>query len=188
MAPDGVNADPGLYGSGQEPPFIQPSVSQDPVVIVITPKANYQNSGPADAYHATHEAYDLLQTTPCHQKLISEVRQTNFCDANSSDRNSAPQGTLNTTTCAPPKNVTAPSSKDCSMPMEGEPENVADAAAKDAHVSISLVTLDHEIQEKGKQIHEVMRLFKQATTLPLSSFVLQTPHHKNSTSVVSPPP
>jgi hypothetical protein len=49
------------------------------------------------------------------------------------------------------------------------------------------VTLDHATQEKGKQLHEVMRMFKQTTTLPLSSFLLHTPH-KNTVSTVPPLP
>jgi hypothetical protein len=32
--------------------------------------------------------------------------------------------------------------------------------------------------EKGKELHEVLRMFKQATTSPLSSFLLETPKHK----------
>jgi hypothetical protein len=44
--------------------------------------------------------------------------------------------------------------------------------------SIILVEIDPNIQEKGKELQEVMRLFKESTTQPLSSFVLQTPVHK----------
>jgi hypothetical protein len=40
--------------------------------------------------------------------------------------------------------------------------------------------------EKGKELLEVLRLFKQATTSPLSSFLLDTPKHKaNSKSQTS---
>jgi hypothetical protein len=44
------------------------------------------------------------------------------------------------------------------------------------------MSIDPETQEKGKQLQDILRLFKQATTQPLSSFILQTPVYKNKTS------
>jgi hypothetical protein len=43
---------------------------------------------------------------------------------------------------------------------------------------ISPHQVDQMIQEQGQQLHELLQLFKQTTTMPLSSYVLQTPTHK----------
>jgi hypothetical protein len=42
----------------------------------------------------------------------------------------------------------------------------------------SPVMIDSTTQEQGKQLHEVIRMFKEITTTPLSKFVLQTSKHK----------
>jgi AraC-like DNA-binding protein len=43
----------------------------------------------------------------------------------------------------------------------------------------SSISMDPTTQEQGKELQEVMRLFRETTTTTLSSFVLQTPLHKN---------
>jgi hypothetical protein len=43
--------------------------------------------------------------------------------------------------------------------------------------------IDSETQKKGRQLEEVMRLFKKATTYPLSSCILETPKHKSSSQI-----
>jgi hypothetical protein len=48
-----------------------------------------------------------------------------------------------------------------------------------AQANISLVAMDPGTLEKGRNLHEVLQLFKQSTTTPLSSSILQTPKHKN---------
>jgi hypothetical protein len=40
--------------------------------------------------------------------------------------------------------------------------------------------MDAEIQEQGRELPEVLHLFQQATTSPLSCSVLQTPSQKSS--------
>jgi hypothetical protein len=50
-------------------------------------------------------------------------------------------------------------------------------------MTINPVSMDATTQEQGNELQEVMRLFRETTTTPLSSFVLQTPLHplhKNS--------
>jgi hypothetical protein len=42
----------------------------------------------------------------------------------------------------------------------------------------SPVLMDQDTQNQGEELLEMLRLFKEATTSPLSSFVLQTPQHK----------
>jgi hypothetical protein len=44
--------------------------------------------------------------------------------------------------------------------------------------SLSLMEMDPSTQDKGKELQEMMRLFKETTTQPLSAFVLHTPVHK----------
>jgi hypothetical protein len=44
---------------------------------------------------------------------------------------------------------------------------------------ISQHQIDHTIQQQCKDLHELLQLFKQAYTEPLSSFILQTPKHKS---------
>jgi hypothetical protein len=48
--------------------------------------------------------------------------------------------------------------------------------------NVSLVAMDPDTLEKGKKLHEVLQLFKQATTTPPSSSILQTLKHKNKTT------
>jgi hypothetical protein len=48
--------------------------------------------------------------------------------------------------------------------------------------SISPTTIDTATQEKGKELQELLRMFRQATTIPLSSFILKTPNHKGITA------
>jgi hypothetical protein len=43
---------------------------------------------------------------------------------------------------------------------------------------ISPQIIDQDIQEQGKELHELLSLFKQANSEPLSAFVLQTPQQK----------
>jgi hypothetical protein len=50
------------------------------------------------------------------------------------------------------------------------------------HPLVSPQHIDKEIQDQGKEIHELLQLFKQANTEPLSSFILQTPKHKTTTA------
>jgi hypothetical protein len=47
-------------------------------------------------------------------------------------------------------------------------------------------TLDQSTQEKGLELHELLKQFKQATSTPLSRYVLRTPKHKIPTQVDSP--
>jgi hypothetical protein len=47
-------------------------------------------------------------------------------------------------------------------------------------LAISPTDMDPQTQEKGKELQEVLRLFKQTTSSPISSFVLQTPKYKTS--------
>jgi AraC-like DNA-binding protein len=43
----------------------------------------------------------------------------------------------------------------------------------------SSISMDPITQDQGKELQEMMRLFRETTTTTLSSFVLQTPLHKN---------
>jgi hypothetical protein len=38
--------------------------------------------------------------------------------------------------------------------------------------------IDEAIQDQGRDLHELLRIFKQANLEPLSSFILQTPKNK----------
>jgi hypothetical protein len=40
--------------------------------------------------------------------------------------------------------------------------------------------MDQIIEKQGQDLHELLQLFRQATTEPLSSFILQTPTHKDT--------
>jgi hypothetical protein len=43
--------------------------------------------------------------------------------------------------------------------------------------------MDSETQKKGIELQEVLRLFKKATTYPLSACILETPKHKSSSQL-----
>jgi hypothetical protein len=43
---------------------------------------------------------------------------------------------------------------------------------------VSPILMDPGTQEQGHELQEMLRLFKQTTTSPLSSYILQTPKHK----------
>jgi hypothetical protein len=45
-------------------------------------------------------------------------------------------------------------------------------------VTTSPTQIDTAIQEQGKELHELLQLFKQSSSEPLSSFILQTPTKK----------
>jgi hypothetical protein len=47
-------------------------------------------------------------------------------------------------------------------------------------MTINPMSMDATTQEQGKELQEIMRLFRETATTSLSSFVLQTPLHKNS--------
>jgi hypothetical protein len=38
--------------------------------------------------------------------------------------------------------------------------------------------MDKALHEQGQTLQELLRQFRQATTTPMSGFILQTPHHK----------
>jgi hypothetical protein len=38
--------------------------------------------------------------------------------------------------------------------------------------------IDKAIQDQDKDLHDLLHMFKQANSKPLSSFILQTPKHK----------
>jgi hypothetical protein len=43
--------------------------------------------------------------------------------------------------------------------------------------------IDQTIQKQGRDFHELLQLFKQTNTEPLSSFIMQTPTHKSITTI-----
>lgn len=43
--------------------------------------------------------------------------------------------------------------------------------------------MDPQLQEQGRDLHEVLQLFKATTTAPLSSFVLDTPNYKTKSTL-----
>jgi hypothetical protein len=45
--------------------------------------------------------------------------------------------------------------------------------------TISPIAIDSKTMEKGKELHKVIRMFKQATTSPLSSFLLEIANNKS---------
>jgi hypothetical protein len=45
-------------------------------------------------------------------------------------------------------------------------------------LSVSPLTIDPIMQDQVKELHEVIHLFNQATTNPISDCVLPTPQHK----------
>jgi hypothetical protein len=45
--------------------------------------------------------------------------------------------------------------------------------------TVSPTLMDSATQQEGRELQEVLRLFKQATTTPLSACILQTPKHKS---------
>jgi hypothetical protein len=58
------------------------------------------------------------------------------------------------------------------------PRTESVTATEGQDTQISPTTMDLEIQQQGLKLQEMMRLFKQTTTEPICSFILQTPHHK----------
>jgi hypothetical protein len=46
--------------------------------------------------------------------------------------------------------------------------------------------IDQAIQQQGKQLHELLQLFRQANTEPLASCILQTPKNKDNTIQMKP--
>jgi hypothetical protein len=59
---------------------------------------------------------------------------------------------------------------------------VGTIASTEVADNISPKSIDVEIQRQGKELHELLQMFKQASTEPLSSFVLKTPIHKGNAS------
>jgi hypothetical protein len=54
----------------------------------------------------------------------------------------------------------------------------AEEASIDSPLIISPQQIDWAIQDQGAELHELLQMFKDASTEPLASFVLQTPKHK----------
>jgi hypothetical protein len=63
-------------------------------------------------------------------------------------------------------------------------EGVACQAAQEQSSPISM---DQATREEDQELQQVLSLFKQATSLPLSGFVLQTPQHKTPILYDQPP-
>jgi hypothetical protein len=65
--------------------------------------------------------------------------------------------------------------KSAEMPQANVETNGSPAAIPISHLHIENVN-----QEQGKNMHDLLQLFRQVNSEPLSSFVLQTPKHKNA--------
>lgn len=50
---------------------------------------------------------------------------------------------------------------------------------------VSPHNMDPSIQQQGRELHEVLSMFRNATTMPLSSCILPTPAHKSRADVVT---
>jgi hypothetical protein len=54
-------------------------------------------------------------------------------------------------------------------------------------LTTSPISMDPSTQERGKELQDMLRLFKEATTSPLSTAILQTPLHKTAMQTPNPP-
>jgi hypothetical protein len=59
-----------------------------------------------------------------------------------------------------------------------QPEAAPDSTSLNRDFS-SPMSMDHATQDQGQELHQMLSLFKQATSTPLSGFVLETPKHKS---------
>jgi hypothetical protein len=55
------------------------------------------------------------------------------------------------------------------------PEANSDNVVAEAAGTNNPQQIDQAIQQQGKELHELLRLFRQANTEPLATYILQTP-------------
>jgi hypothetical protein len=66
------------------------------------------------------------------------------------------------------------------------PPVTAEAIENAGQATGSPIQMDAAMQEQGRELQELMRMFRQSTTTPLSECVLQTPSHKAKLSENTP--
>jgi hypothetical protein len=158
------------FNTGYGPDVIHITPHEVPLIGKNTdcvPSQFLQSDVFAEQSAATSEQSAAIFETPAKEPAYQVQVQTQASQQPSSD--ALPQVEIS---------ITVQGQVDSAIPPAESLEPMPNDAVPSPQQTTSLMEMDPSTREKGRELQEMLRLFKETTTQPLTGFVLQTPTHK----------